>query len=99
MGQKMNWRTFEYIVAVKETGSVQQTAKRCNATIGTISGQISRLEKYLGVRIFDSRGYPACLDPDALEIYQLISDIVQNLSRIKKLAEFRRRTNDSPETV
>ena len=38
----MNCRTLEYIVAVKEAGSVLQAAKACNVTVGTISGQITR---------------------------------------------------------
>lgn len=89
----MNWRTFEYIVAVKETGSVQLAAAHCNVTSGTISGQISRLEDYLGIRIFDSRGYPASLDPEAFKVYQLISDTVKNLGRIRELAASRRRAS------
>ena len=86
----MNWRTFEYIVAVKETGSVRSAASHCNVTSGTISGQITRLENYLGIRIFDTRGYPASVDPEALKIYQLIADTVNNLGQIKALAASQR---------
>jgi DNA-binding transcriptional LysR family regulator len=83
----MNCRTLQYIVAVAETGSVQQAAKKCNVTVGTISGQISRLENYLGVKIFRSRAHPAEVNPDANAIYTAIQATVENLKMIKQLAQ------------
>tara|TARA_R110000787_G_scaffold286351_1_gene404319 strand:+ start:688 stop:954 length:267 start_codon:yes stop_codon:yes gene_type:complete len=82
----MNCRTLEYIVAVKETGSIRQAARQCNATVGTISGQITRLENYLGIRIFKSRAQPAELDERAAELFVKIDAVVENLRMIKQLA-------------
>ena len=82
----MNCRTLEYIVAVKETGSIRKAAQACNVTVGTISGQITRLENYLGVRIFKSRAQPAELDERAAELFEKIDAVVENLRMIKLLA-------------
>ena len=82
----MNCRTLEYIVAVKETGSMRKAAQVCNVTVGTISGQITRLENYLGVRIFKSRAQPAELDERAAELFERIDTVVANLKMIKLLA-------------
>ena len=82
----MNCRTLEYIVAVKETGSVLRAAKACNVTVGTISGQITRLENYLGVRIFKSRSQPAEIEHSSTALYEMIQATVENLRAIKQLA-------------
>ncbi|MAT49861.1 MAG: hypothetical protein CMK32_01585 [Porticoccaceae bacterium] len=83
----MNCRTLEYIVAVKETGSIRKAAQACNVTVGTISGQITRLENYFGVRIFKSRAQPAELDESAVELFEKIEAVVENLRMIKLLAK------------
>jgi len=82
----MNCRTLEYIVAVKETGSIRQAARQCNVTVSTISGQITRLENYLGVKIFKSRAQPAELDEKAADLFEKIDTVVENLRMIKLLA-------------
>ena len=82
----MNCRTLEYIVALRETGSIRDAAERCSVTAGTLSGQISRAENYLGVKIFDSRSSPARLNPEAAGVYDLIHATVQNLNNIKKMS-------------
>jgi DNA-binding transcriptional LysR family regulator len=82
----MNCRTLEYIVAVKETGSIRQAARECNVAVGTISGQITRLENYLGVKIFKSRAQPAELDEMAADLFEKIDTVVENLRMIKLLA-------------
>ncbi len=81
----MDCRTLEYIVAVKETGSIRKAAQACNVTVGTISGQITRLENYLGVRIFKSRAQPAELDERAAELFEKIDAVVENLRMTKLL--------------
>lgn len=82
----MNCRTLEYIVAVKETGRIRQAARQCNVIVGTISGQITRLESYLGIRIFKSRAQPAELDVRTAELFVKIDAVVENLRMIKQLA-------------
>ncbi len=75
----MNCRTLEYVVAVKELGSVQLASQHCNASPGTVSGQITSLEKYLGITLFASRKYPAQLHPQAEDLYNdigLLSEVL-----------------------
>ena len=81
----MNCRTFEYIVAVQETGSIRQAARQCNVTVGTISGQITRLEGYLGVTIFKRRAHPAELEDGAKELFEKMKTVVENLRLIRQL--------------
>lgn len=74
----MNMRSLEYVVAVKQTGSVQGAAKACYATAGTISMQITRLEDYLGIKLFACRRHPAQLTSAGNSILPKIEALVQN---------------------
>lgn len=82
----MNCRTLEYIVAVKESGSFKAAAAQCHVTVGTISGQITRLENYLGIKIFNDRSAPVELNPRATKIYAVIAETVAGMQLIKQLA-------------
>lgn len=55
----MNIRSIEYAVSVYRLGSIQAAAEHCHASTGTVSMQITRIEEYLGVKLFSSRRYPA----------------------------------------
>jgi LysR family hydrogen peroxide-inducible transcriptional activator len=82
----MNCRTLEYVVAVKEEGSLQLAAYRCNASPSTVSSQITRLENYLGVRIFEQRAHPATLSAKGIELFPLIADAWQKIRQLRDLA-------------
>jgi LysR family hydrogen peroxide-inducible transcriptional activator len=88
----MNSRTLEYVVAVYETGSLRAAAERCHATPATLSAQISRLEDYLGVRIFESRSHPAPLTVDGERLLPEVREAVRHLHRLLEAA---RRTHGS----
>jgi DNA-binding transcriptional LysR family regulator len=88
----MNSRTLEYVVAVYETGSLRAAAARCHATPATVSAQISRLEDYLGVRIFVSRSHPAHLTAEGERLLPEVRKAVRQLAR---LVEAARSTADS----
>jgi DNA-binding transcriptional LysR family regulator len=49
----MNERQLEYVVAIAETGSFTAAAERCHTAQSALSHQIARLERHLGVRLFD----------------------------------------------
>jgi DNA-binding transcriptional LysR family regulator len=49
----MNERQLEYVVAIVETGSFTAAAERCHTAQSALSHQIARLERHLGVRLFD----------------------------------------------
>lgn len=82
----MNSRSLEYIVALHETGSLHAAAHRCHATPGTVSAQISRMESYLGVRIFVSRSDPAVLTEQGLRILPEMSKAVAQLREVRRVA-------------
>lgn len=82
----MNSRSLEYVVALQETGSLQRAAERCNATPGTVSAQITRLEDYLGVRIFESRSSPAILTPQGQVLLPELSKAVAQLRQVVRMA-------------
>ena len=49
----MNLRDLRYILAVAEHGHFGRAAKVCHVSQPTLSGQVRRLEDYLGVAIFE----------------------------------------------
>ena len=49
----MNLRDLSYIVAVADQGSFIKAARVCNVSQPTLSGQIKKLEDYLGNQIFE----------------------------------------------
>ena len=49
----MNLRDFEYIIAVAEHQHFGKAAQSCKVSQPTLSGQIRKLEEYLGVKIFE----------------------------------------------
>jgi DNA-binding transcriptional LysR family regulator len=49
----MNERQLEYVVAIVDTGSFTAAAERCHTAQSALSHQIARLERHLGVRLFD----------------------------------------------
>ncbi|MDD3762447.1 MAG: LysR family transcriptional regulator [Nevskiales bacterium] len=82
----MNWRSFEYVVALKQTGSLHAAAERCNATPGTVSAQITRLEGYLGVRLFEQRRAPAEPTVEGAPLLALIESAVLQIHRVRSAA-------------
>lgn len=49
----MNLRDLKYLVAVQDSGSFLKASKICNVSQPTLSGQIKKLEVYLGNKIFE----------------------------------------------
>jgi DNA-binding transcriptional LysR family regulator len=82
----MNSRSLEYVVALYETGSLHAAAVRCNATCGTLSAQITRLEDYLGVRLFEQRSQPATPTAEGYELVVAMQQVVIQLREIRSVA-------------
>ena len=49
----MNLRELEYIVAVADLRSFSKAAEHCCVSQPTLSGQVKKLEEYLGVKLFE----------------------------------------------
>ena len=54
----MNLRDLSYIVAVADQGSFIKAARVCNVSQPTLSGQIKKLEEYLGNQILRGQQKP-----------------------------------------
>ena len=52
----MNLRDLQYALAIEEHGSVTRAAEACDVTQPTLSAQVAKLERELGVAIFERDG-------------------------------------------
>lgn len=52
----MNLRDLTYVLAVERYGSITRAAEACEVTQPTLSAQIGKLERELGIRIFERDG-------------------------------------------
>jgi LysR family hydrogen peroxide-inducible transcriptional activator len=52
----MNLRDLTYIIAVEQHGSITRAAEACDITQPTLSAQIAKLEREVGVPIFERHG-------------------------------------------
>jgi DNA-binding transcriptional LysR family regulator len=59
----MELQQMRYVVAVAETGSFTQAARRCLVVQSALSHQIARLERELGARLFDRTSRSVRLTP------------------------------------
>lgn len=54
--KKLNYNHLYYFYEVAQAGSIARAAAKLHITPQTISGQISAMERYLGVTLFDRIG-------------------------------------------
>lgn len=77
----MTLRDFEYVIALTETGHFGQAAARCKVTQPTLSTQIAKLERHLGVRLFERgsrRVHPAKAgEPILYHIRTILNEVRQ----------------------
>lgn len=52
----MNLRDLTYVLAVERYGSITKAAEACEVTQPTLSAQIGKLERELGIRVFERDG-------------------------------------------
>ncbi|MEE4361258.1 MAG: LysR family transcriptional regulator [Pseudomonadales bacterium] len=51
-------RQLEYLVAIAEEGDLRQAAARCRITQATLNAQLAKMERTLGLSLFDRNGQP-----------------------------------------
>lgn len=76
----MNLRQATYIMAVIETGSISEAARKLYITQPSLSQMLRSLEKELGVELFDRRNYPLRLTY-AGERYAAFAEKILSLNR------------------
>jgi len=86
----MNLRDLDYICAVADTGHFGRAAELCNVSQPTLSGQIKKLEDYLGVTLFERARSGAQLTDIGRDIVQIARTIQTDSKRIRSLANTRK---------
>lgn len=67
---KLDWDHLRYFVAVIKAGTVIGAARLLGVSHATVLRRISRLEKYLGIRLFDRVQSGYCVTAEGEEIYE-----------------------------
>ncbi|MGD8311861.1 MAG: LysR substrate-binding domain-containing protein [Gammaproteobacteria bacterium] len=82
----MNLRDLKYVVAVAETRHFGQAAERCFVSQPTLSGQIKKLERELGVVLFERTNRSVEITPVGEDIVARARQILEQADVIQQLA-------------
>jgi len=86
----MNLRDLDYICAVADTGHFGRAAEMCHVSQPTLSGQIKKLEDYLGVTLFERARSGAKLTDAGKDIVDIARNIRKDAALIKTMADARK---------
>ena len=86
---KSNLNLVRSFVVVAQTGSLTRAAQVLHVTQGAISQQISKLEDYLGVRLFDRRPRGLELTESGRRLFRGVSGAVNQIDSELKAARLR----------
>jgi DNA-binding transcriptional LysR family regulator len=79
----MNDRQLEYVIAIVETGSFTAAAERCHTAQSALSHQIARLERHLGVRLFDRTGRSVRLTEAGQALLPVARRILADMTEVR----------------
>ena len=82
----MNIRDFEYLVALDELRSFRKASERCHVTQPTLSGQLRKLEDYLGVLLVERTKRKVMLTPVGKEVVRRARLILQEVEQIEEIS-------------
>jgi LysR family hydrogen peroxide-inducible transcriptional activator len=82
----MNIRDFKYIIAVADYKSFYKAAMHCNVSQPTLSGQIKKLEDYLGNKIFERTTKSLSITPFGEEIISKARVIIQDVDALTEFS-------------
>ena len=82
----MNIRDFEYLVALDELRSFRKASERCHVTQPTLSGQLRKLEDYLGVLLVERAKRKVMLTPVGKEVVRRARLILQEVEQIEEIS-------------
>ncbi len=82
----MNTRDFEYAIAVAQERSFSRAAKACGVSQPTLSGQIRKLERSLGIEIFERDGHTIRITPTGVTILEQAHLAMAAIERIAEVA-------------
>ena len=79
----MNLRDLEYLIAVSELKHFRKAAEKCFVSQPTLSGQLKKLEIYLGVQLVERTTRKVFLTPIGEEIVRRSKIILDEINSIK----------------
>ena len=82
----MNIRDLEYLVALDELRSFRKASERCHVTQPTLSGQLRKLEDYLGVLLVERTKRKVMLTPVGKEVVRRARFILQEVEQIEEIS-------------
>ena len=78
----MNIRDLKYLVTVADLKSFQKAAMSCNVSQPTLSGQIRKLEEYLGNKVFERTTKSFSITPFGEKIIELSRPILDQVDEL-----------------
>ena len=81
----MNLRDLEYLVAVGELKHFRKAAEKCFVSQPTLSGQLKKLERYLGVQLIERTTRNVFLTPIGEEIVKTSRIILADVASIENM--------------
>jgi LysR family hydrogen peroxide-inducible transcriptional activator len=83
----MNLRELEYLVAVDEERHFNRAAERCFVSQPTLSGQLKKLEKELGVMLIDRNTRHVSMTDVGLAVAQQARNVLKEVKVVKEIAQ------------
>ncbi len=83
----MNLRDLQYLVAIEELKHFGKAANRCNVSQPTLSGQLKKLEEYLGVQLVERNNRQVLLTEAGQEIASRAKLLLREARNIEELAQ------------
>src|SRR5688572_4628634 len=78
---------LSYVVALGEHGHFGRAAAACNVTQPTLSMQLGKLERALGVRLFDRTRSPVVMTDVGRLVIEQARDVLRSAARIRELCD------------
>lgn len=82
----MSTRIYRYCLAVAECSHFRRAAEACDVSQSTLSGQIKRLEDYLGLKIFVRLSRGVEITPAGTQILAQAKAIIEAEDEIRRIA-------------
>lgn len=83
----MNLRDLQYLVAIEELKHFGKAATRCHISQPTLSGQLKKLEEYLGVQLVERNNRQVLLTEVGQEIASRAKILLREARNIEELAQ------------
>ncbi|HEY8965249.1 MAG TPA: LysR substrate-binding domain-containing protein [Candidatus Methylacidiphilales bacterium] len=83
----MNFRDFHYVAAVADLGNMARAAERCHVSQSTLSVQVKKLERLLGVAIFERTTKRLSVTRPGAEVVRIAREILEKERELRAVGE------------